>query len=100
MTLRRLRRLRPKEEDEEEEDAAAPERPGSADVYRVLAAAGGTLPRVRKVGLPAAPPPPPPGAGKGRGSPLGAAAPRSAIVHRWGPSAATRDGLGGAGGAG
>ncbi|KAK4807404.1 hypothetical protein QYF61_027447 [Mycteria americana] len=45
MTLRRLRRLRPKEEDAA---AAAPERPGSADVYRALAAAGGTLPRVRK----------------------------------------------------
>ncbi|XP_065510412.1 protein TAMALIN [Caloenas nicobarica] len=44
MTLRRLRRLRPKEEDA----AAAPERPGPADVYRALAAAGGTLPRVRK----------------------------------------------------
>ncbi|KAM6364757.1 protein TAMALIN [Pluvialis apricaria] len=47
MTLRRLRRLRPKEE-EEEDAAAAPERPGPADVYRALAAAGGTLPRVRK----------------------------------------------------
>ncbi|XP_030324055.1 general receptor for phosphoinositides 1-associated scaffold protein isoform X1 [Calypte anna] len=46
MTLRRLRRLRPKDEDA----AAAPERPGTApaEVYRVLAAAGGTLPRVRK----------------------------------------------------
>ncbi|XP_032060586.1 general receptor for phosphoinositides 1-associated scaffold protein [Aythya fuligula] len=51
MTLRRLRRLRPKEEEEEEQDAApapAPERPGPAAVYRALAAAGGTLPRVRK----------------------------------------------------
>ncbi|KAM9252188.1 LOW QUALITY PROTEIN: protein TAMALIN [Cariama cristata] len=48
MTLRRLRRLRPKEEEEEEEDAAAPGPPGPADVYRALAAAGGTLPRVRK----------------------------------------------------
>ncbi|KAM6307973.1 protein TAMALIN [Podargus strigoides] len=46
MTLRRLRRLRPKEE--EDAAAAAPERPGPADVYRALAAAGGTLPRVRK----------------------------------------------------
>ncbi|CAN0011802.1 unnamed protein product [Bubo scandiacus] len=46
MTLRRLRRLRPKEEDAAA--AAAPERPGPADVYRALAAAGGTLPRVRK----------------------------------------------------
>ncbi|XP_064330297.1 protein TAMALIN isoform X3 [Phalacrocorax carbo] len=47
MTLRRLRRLRPKEEDAAAA-AAAPERPGPADVYRALAAAGGTLPRVRK----------------------------------------------------
>ncbi|KAM6395051.1 protein TAMALIN [Rhynochetos jubatus] len=46
MTLRRLRRLRPKEEDAAA--AAAPEHPGPADVYRALAAAGGTLPRVRK----------------------------------------------------
>ncbi|XP_066841569.1 protein TAMALIN isoform X1 [Anser cygnoides] len=46
MTLRRLRRLRPKEEDAA--PAPAPERPGPADVYRALAAAGGTLPRVRK----------------------------------------------------
>ncbi|XP_068266370.1 protein TAMALIN [Nyctibius grandis] len=46
MTLRRLRRLRPKDEDAAA--AAAPERPGPADVYRALAAAGGTLPRVRK----------------------------------------------------
>ncbi|XP_051497491.1 protein TAMALIN isoform X2 [Apus apus] len=44
MTLRRLRRLRHKDEDA----AAAPERPAPADVYRALAAAGGTLPRVRK----------------------------------------------------
>ncbi|XP_053907297.1 protein TAMALIN [Cuculus canorus] len=43
MTLRRLRRLRAKEEDA----AAAPERPGPAELYRALAAAGGTLPRVR-----------------------------------------------------
>lgn len=55
MTLRRLRRLRPKEEEEEEQDPApapapVPERPGPAAVYRALAAAGGTLPRVRKVG--------------------------------------------------
>ncbi|XP_038028522.1 protein TAMALIN isoform X2 [Anas acuta] len=53
MTLRRLRRLRPKEEEEEEQDPApapapVPERPGPAAVYRALAAAGGTLPRVRK----------------------------------------------------
>ncbi|KAM6294443.1 LOW QUALITY PROTEIN: protein TAMALIN [Aegotheles albertisi] len=47
MTLRRLRRLRPKEEDAEAA-AAAPERPGPAELYRALAAAGGTLPRVRK----------------------------------------------------
>ncbi|XP_074905577.1 protein TAMALIN isoform X1 [Buteo buteo] len=45
MTLRRLRRLRPKEEDAA---AAAPERPGPAEVYRALAVTGGTLPRVRK----------------------------------------------------
>ncbi|XP_063215151.1 protein TAMALIN [Chroicocephalus ridibundus] len=44
MTLRRLRRLRPREEDA----AAAPERPAPAELYRALAAAGGTLPRVRK----------------------------------------------------
>ncbi|XP_054033396.1 protein TAMALIN isoform X1 [Dryobates pubescens] len=50
MTLRRLRRLRPKEEDEEDAAAAppVPEPTGPADVYRALAAAGGTLPRVRK----------------------------------------------------
>ncbi|KAM6189208.1 protein TAMALIN isoform 2-T2 [Sarcoramphus papa] len=47
MTLRRLRRLRPKEEDAAAA-AAAPERPGPAEVYRALAVAGGTLPRVRK----------------------------------------------------
>lgn len=29
----------------------APESPGPAELYRALAAAGGTLPRVRKVGL-------------------------------------------------
>ncbi|XP_049675217.1 protein TAMALIN isoform X2 [Accipiter gentilis] len=47
MTLRRLRRLRPKEEDAAAA-AAAPERPGPAEVYRALAVTGGTLPRVRK----------------------------------------------------
>ncbi|KAM8990487.1 protein TAMALIN [Ara ararauna] len=45
MTLRRRRGLRHKED---AVAAAAPERPGPADVYRALAAAGGTLPRVRK----------------------------------------------------
>lgn len=71
MTLRRLRRLRPKEEDAA--PAPAPERPGPADVYRALAAAGGTLPRVRKVGPPrdgegsfAGAPPPLPGFALGR----------------------------------
>lgn len=58
MTLRRRQRLRPKEG-----DGAAPDRcaadpdpdpgpvpdPGPTDVYRTLAASGGTLPRVRKV---------------------------------------------------
>ncbi|KAM6330778.1 protein TAMALIN isoform 3-T3 [Alca torda] len=48
MTLRRLRRLRPREEDAAA--AAAPERPAPAELYRALAAAGGTLPRVRKEG--------------------------------------------------
>eukprot|EP00076_Gallus_gallus_P031014 XP_015155756.2 general receptor for phosphoinositides 1-associated scaffold protein isoform X4 [Gallus gallus] len=57
MTLRRRQRLRPKEG-----DGAAPDRcaadpdpdpgpvpdPGPTDVYRTLAASGGTLPRVRK----------------------------------------------------
>ncbi|NXM70528.1 GRASP protein, partial [Serilophus lunatus] len=39
------RRLRPKDD---AGAAAAPERPGPAELYRALAAAGGTLPRVRK----------------------------------------------------
>ncbi|NXR39225.1 GRASP protein, partial [Zosterops hypoxanthus] len=47
MTLRRRRRrrLRPKDD---EAPAVAPESPGPAELYRALAAAGGTLPRVRK----------------------------------------------------
>ncbi|KAM3657496.1 protein TAMALIN isoform 2-T2 [Ammospiza maritima maritima] len=47
MTLRRRRRrrLRPKDD---AAPAAAPESPGPAELYRALAAAGGTLPRVRK----------------------------------------------------
>lgn len=73
MTLRRLRRLRPKEEDAAAA-AAAPERPGPAEVYRALAVTGGTLPRVRKVGLPAAP-----GAGRAWGGKF-IGVPR--LVHR------------------
>lgn len=83
MTLRRLRRLRPKEEDA----AAAPERPGPADVYRALAAAGGTLPRVRKVGLAA-----PPGAGRAGEPPR---CPRFVPRGRCGPGAAISNGPGG-----
>ncbi|NXF26351.1 GRASP protein, partial [Rhodinocichla rosea] len=47
MTLRRRRRrrLRPKDD---AAPAVAPESPGPAELYRALAAAGGTLPRVRK----------------------------------------------------
>ncbi|KAL9820811.1 protein TAMALIN isoform 2-T2 [Geothlypis trichas] len=47
MTLRRRRRrrLRPKDD---AAPAAAPDSPGPAELYRALAAAGGTLPRVRK----------------------------------------------------
>ncbi|RLV84510.1 hypothetical protein DV515_00016155 [Chloebia gouldiae] len=48
MTLRRRRRrrLRPKDD---AAPAVAPESPGPAELYRALAAAGGTLPRVRKL---------------------------------------------------
>ncbi|NXJ17681.1 GRASP protein, partial [Dicrurus megarhynchus] len=47
MTLRRRRRRRlwPKDD---EAPAVVPESPGPAELYRALAAAGGTLPRVRK----------------------------------------------------
>ena len=54
MTLRRRQRPRPKEGDGAAAESCAPDPDpvsdsGPADVYRTLAAAGGTLPRVRKV---------------------------------------------------
>ncbi|CAN8207277.1 unnamed protein product [Coccothraustes coccothraustes] len=48
MTLRRRRRRRRLRPKDDAAPAAAPESPGPAELYRALAAAGGTLPRVRK----------------------------------------------------